>query len=95
MRLIDSDVLIMKLASLDRVARSPAQKALLGRAMYIADHMPTVGGWISVEDKLPEQLCICLGYGCGEYNIVHTGNEGWLPPYLTHWMPLPEPPKEE
>ena len=54
MRLIDADALNLKLASLDNIARSPSQKALLGRVFYIVDQMPTVGGWISVDNELPD-----------------------------------------
>lgn len=57
--------------------------------------------WISVEDSLPEEA--------GLYNVVldsgivsaRTFNEGvfWggmrpIGQSVTHWMPLPEPPKE-
>lgn len=85
--------------------------------------MPTVGGWISVKDRLPD----AAGYEClvcavnENYNQTHVftaftgyGEPGWwtsnvhymsrvksptdnsLHPALkvTHWMPLPEPPKE-
>lgn len=38
MRLIDADELQVKIASLSRLAKSDAQKSLLGRMLYIIDH---------------------------------------------------------
>lgn len=57
MRLIDADALQIKIASLSRLARSDAQKSLMGRVLYIIDQMPTIPApqWISVEDRLPEE----------------------------------------
>lgn len=56
--------------------------------------------WISVKDKLPaplEDVLIC--YTCGKVTcncMLYFG--GWplelLYGPVTHWMPLPEPPKE-
>ena len=63
--------------------------------------------WISVKDRLPSRdttvLCFCRIYGryVGSYQGIDVTDFGqWcnqsdcgiLPP--THWMPLPEPPKE-
>lgn len=55
MRMIDADALQIKIASLSRLARSDAQKSLMGRVLYIIDQMPTIPApqWISVEDRLP------------------------------------------
>jgi hypothetical protein len=62
------------------------------------------GEWISVEDRLPEpnKLVLCIWergdgggcYGFARYqreNVWYVSNEGM--PRVTHWMPLPEPPK--
>lgn len=58
--------------------------------------------WISVKDRLPEQGQEVLTY----YNLIAQGmyyvdqypNEmtenGDIVKELTHWMPLPEPPKD-
>ena len=67
--------------------------------------------WISVKDRLPEGGVCCLlldkygsysvGYCCGTaYNgsaIFHTKahDGGELHFSITHWMPLPESPREE
>ena len=69
MRLIDADALQIKIASLSRLARSDAQKSLMGRVLYIIDQMPTITmpQWISVEERLPERN--------GEY-IVTACDEG-------------------
>lgn len=60
--------------------------------------------WISVKDRLPEEekevLCY-LGNALGKGLIVafrRHGDwyfDGWKCPTVTHWMPLPEPPKED
>ena len=61
--------------------------------------------WIPVTERLPDEyvsvLCYCSRngqYGCGEWckedngTIYWIGLNGMIP---THWMPLPELPKEE
>ena len=64
--------------------------------------------WISVEDRLPDETDDVLLYDSqmgvfsgrisyvishGYFNITHT--TGHTANGATHWMPLPEPPKEE
>lgn len=62
------------------------------------------GEWISVEERLPEphKLVLVLWervgegtfYGFARYqreDVWYVSNEGM--PRVTHWMPLPEPPK--
>lgn len=71
--------------------------------------VPTVGGWFSVEDKLPEDArnyIICILAGDGTIYVT-TGTYDWRyerwsdeigciwpPDRVTYWMPLPAPPKE-
>jgi len=62
-------------------------------------------GWISVEDRLPEdQETVIIRGGCGYYchddevwysaiSKNHLGVDAEIQWPVTHWMPLPEPPK--
>ena len=60
--------------------------------------------WISVKERLPEQLTDVLSYR-GHINLMQVDcvdEKGkWYSEYkydeysVTHWMPLPEPPKGE
>ena len=56
--------------------------------------------WISVDDRLPEQgeEAICIAAD-GDMMIGKYTEWGWMFPCyfedLTHWMPLPQPPKGE
>ena len=57
--------------------------------------------WINVKDKLPKNICCILAYGNGMiyfafYNSV--GNfclDNEFIENITHWMPLPKPPKDQ
>ena len=52
-RAIDCGELEKRISSLARLARSDAQKSLLGRVLYIVENMPTLtppNEWVSVED---------------------------------------------
>ena len=59
--------------------------------------------WISVKDRLPEKIgyyICCLDNGtikvCKWIYGIRNGmwdNPNWTT--VTHWMPLPEPPKED
>ncbi len=61
----------------------------------IADYLMenTVQKWIPVTERLPEKdgehilVCYKDGWVCDQYTPVDRG--------VTHWMPLPEPPKGE
>ena len=63
-------------------------------------HGVTVQEWISVDDKLPDKPMKCIVYTkrgeCGGYEITYY-NQGFNLQYsnVTHWMPLPNPPKGE
>lgn len=69
----------------------------------------TVDAWISVEDRLPEinvDVNICdsknnVSTGCLSSRTTRERRLLWSTRHrgsktdITHWMPLPEPPKEE
>ena len=62
----------------------------------------TVQEWISVDDRLPEKDEIVII--CTDENFIYAGelvgdtwfldNDSWTAT-VTHWMPLPQPPKGE
>lgn len=61
--------------------------------------------WISVEERLPEKGTVVLAFGTrsattGQFQGVGTAPWFWwwkghTIKRVTHWMPLPEPPKED
>ncbi len=62
----------------------------------------TVQEWISVKDRLPEENGIYLTLNKKrqyEFHIFKTGKRMWQGIWeedgVTHWMPLPQPPKRE
>lgn len=73
---------------------------------YPAKALPKLGEWISVKDRLPEDNTDVLVYHGSLISIYsYMGHNEWEDDYgyfsrtdddgITHWMPLPEPPKEE
>ena len=77
---------------------------------YLADHLVsngvTVQDWVSVKERLPQEKVNCIVH----YKHAYCDNDGYWaigicfndgekfqinPAYkVTHWMPLPKPPKE-
>ena len=80
-------------------------------SMEIIDTQPTIdaepvrhGRWIPVEDALPETDTPVICYmRSGQILVMElSDDDGWYcgitrynPRAVTHWMPLPEPPKED
>lgn len=80
-------------------------------AGFIADHLiangVTVQEWIPVDERLPEEKANCIVH----YQHAYCDNDGYwaigvcfydgekfqigLAYKVTHWMPLPQPPKGE
>jgi hypothetical protein len=97
MRLIDADALINDVDGdlLDGIAEA--------RAIEKIENAPTIGGWISVKDRLPESGKRCLVYAAqgierhisiasfGRHFHLSGRRAYWR---VTHWMPFPEPPEE-
>ena len=98
MRLIDADALLRELTAKPMV--SGAAKAA---AMDLVRAATTIGGWISVKDRLPdrnEQVIICYEW-TGRFSgnkyrevVVDTIADLGSECFMIAWMPLPEPPKE-
>ena len=75
-------------------------------AEYLADHLiangVTVQEWVSVDDRLPDDDEVVII--CTDKNFVYAGeligdtwfldNDSWTAT-VTHWMPMPNPPKGE
>lgn len=62
--------------------------------------------WISIKDKLPNDgqkvLCLCqsnifdvLKWDSKQWGWIKDSNHNYFRTFVTHWMPLPEPPKGE
>jgi len=110
MRLIDADALQKAIDSLpisplmQEVFKGHVDVAIANAPTVAKDTNVLSNGWISVKDKLPEPPAQCLVYSAkasrprGMETATYT-ELGWMTaayfPGITHWMPLPEPPKEE
>lgn len=88
---------------------NPLQLSCDEQVQRIADHLimngVTVQEWIPVKDRLPENvkegLLIALRWGAVDIGWCEDGRWGseFVDEYedgeVTHWMPLPQPPKGE
>jgi hypothetical protein len=75
--------------------------------VFLAGYKAAAPQWISVKDRLPNRNTNVLAWikcGTSEYVFIETASgdpsvcSGWKhynKDQVTHWMPLPEPPKEE
>jgi hypothetical protein len=128
MRAIDADALMESIGCADAVKygnRDRAQQDTSYSTMMLyeirneIDAQPTVGGWISVKERLPEATKpdVHGNIAFSDYVLTYqTYKDGfrwittdacrvdrgvWLHEVpgsgckVTHWMPLPEPPKED
>lgn len=78
------------------------------RALDAQEKQESFGEWISVKDKMPEPsryvACIAKRNPFSRFMpmVARIEKNGWANPIteqyiseVTHWLPLPEPPKEE
>ena len=75
-----------------------------GQVMECIDAAPTIGGWISIKDRIPDknkEVIMCYEW-TGKFSgnkyqevIIDTLANLNHECRLIAWMPLPEPPKEE
>jgi hypothetical protein len=98
MRLIDADAVIEKYG--DWYVEEGPEIGFIGALKSLIDEQQTVSGWISVKDRIPDTYKAVITYD--KYSGV---KENWLLKskpcvswsqgfHVTHWMPLPEPPKD-
>ena len=97
-----------KLVELLDTIIQPGQKTLGDIADYLISNGVTVQGWISVDDELPEiggyVVCIAKENPFSRFMpmVARIEKNGWVNPMteqyiseVTHWMPMPHPPKGE
>jgi len=80
-----------------------ADKVMPDTCEHILDmsKMVDVNGWISVKDRLPKDgsgLLIVYNYYLNEVATAYYDGDMWCTTggeYISHWQPLPEPPKGE
>ena len=108
--MIDADALmesIRKALSIKSMTKSillPAERTIIDQI----DSAPTVGGWISVKDRMPEINEPILFTGKNTIGNRYPAQKGYFSgdewysfglidkcsDGVTHWMPLPEPPEQ-
>lgn len=95
--------LVQRLAAYEDTGLEPQEIQALAAASDSPDE--AAAGWISVEDKLPplgQMVIVYREYAWGDVKVEQGCRDlnGWWRVYgtrtkrITHWMPLPQPPKE-
>jgi hypothetical protein len=81
---------------------NPDEQGLWDEAIHLAISALSHDRWISVEERLPENDCNCIVFSAGYVKESHfyfgkfyDPIEDYMRYKATHWMPLPEPPKED
>ena len=70
----------------------------LAKDAFLAGYQAAAPQWISVKDRLPELGSTCLIVTTKKeegISIAWAEKAYWSKWDVTHWMPLPQPPKEE
>jgi hypothetical protein len=110
MRLIDADAFDKVLKDAQTECKKNGGNFRFGVLNNVRANLakaPTIGGWISVKHRLPEDETVVIAYvqhKIGWYRMFAWHDMyGWHSSapefddkesdYVTHWMPLPEPPK--
>lgn len=80
--------------------------AVVAECVKVIRALPEEDGWISVKDRMPEEFTSVIVHVPGEnqwstVREAYFARGGWCTRIgifstddVTHWMPLPEPPKE-
>lgn len=86
-------------------AYDAAHKGPPGGARKLMEEAPGVDCWINVKDRLPEDEYECLvitkdgwyriGWFCESIHQWVADGIVWCDGTITHWIKLPEPPKED
>ena len=109
MRLIDADKLIRSIDKIQTLTGLGLQPVItIADVKELINAMPTVGGWISVKDKMPMLVETVLftgkrydggwlgtkrGYFDGTEWYADDAGTIYATTTVTHWMPLPKPPE--
>ena len=99
---------IERLLDTDVVRQSKTASWLLDQVLHDIQAMPTLtppNEWVSVEDRMPENNTQVLMWSA-RWKIAEAGSyynqhfwvyseigDGYIADNITHWMPLPAPPK--
>ena len=93
-----NDDLISRKALLKKFAHPP-ELMYTNVVMDEIRSAPTVGGWISVKERMPEEHKLVLATDETFYVHVNWIVDGkWIRPFhncITYWMAIPKPPKED
>ena len=95
--------LVQRLAAYEDTGLEPREIQALAAASDSPDD--AAAGWISVKDKLPpygQPVIVCRPYSKDQLKVEQGCRDlgDWWKVYgtrtkrITHWMPLPQPPKE-